>query len=115
MLVIEGYAGKSLEVEKYIETLVNQDVLIFTNDKQVFNYLVSESNNVYITEQFDAKDVEKVLGLNDRFSHVIFYLNVKKEDVDIYKKLEHAYDLKAVLTVQTHDRENPREISKYFV
>lgn len=116
MLVIEGYVGKSLEVEKYIGTLENQDVLIIAKDKLVLNSMLSQNKNrVYFTEQSNVKDIEDIIGLNSKFKHVIFYQNVKKEDISTYKNIEHIFDLQAVLTVQTHDRENPIGIKKYNV
>ena len=116
MLVIEGYAGKSLEVAKYIDGLENQDVLIITNDKLALNSMIGQTkNNVFFTEKSKIKDIEDVIGLNSRFKHVIFYQNVKMEDIDIYKNIEHVFDLQSVLTVQTPDRENPREVTTYSV
>lgn len=119
MLVIEGYQGKSLEVAKYIDTLENQTVLVITNDESSLNMLNQTKNSVYIAEQSDVEDMKDIIKsaikLNNKFKHVIFHQNVKKEDIYVYKNIEQRFNLQSVLTVQTHDRENPREIAKYTV
>lgn len=116
MLIIEGYSGKSLEVAKYVDALDNQYVLIITNDKSALNSITCTSHSrVYFTEQSNVEDIENLLKFNNMFNHVIFYQNVEKEDIDIYKELERKFDLEAILTVQSHDRENPREVTKYTV
>lgn len=114
MLVIEGVAGKSLEVAKHIGTL-NDDVLVITNDRLTLNSMNAGKGNMFYVEMSSIEDIKKVLEMNFKFKHVVFYQNVKREDIRIYKEIEDLFSLKAVLTVQTPDRENPREVTKYTV
>lgn len=112
MLVIEGYAGKSLEVAKYIDSLGSQSVLIISCDDKAFNGL--SKNNVFYYTETDIKNIVETIGFYT-FKHIIFYQNVKREDIDTFKRLEGVFGLEAVLTVQTPDSENPREVTMYNV
>ena len=117
MLVIEGFAGKSLEVAKYIEKL-GDDVLIVTHDKLAINSMRA-GKQVYFMESSDVEDIKKALKLHPKFEHVVFYQNVSRKDIEIYKEIEEFYGLKAVLTVQTPNNENysenPRKVTTYNV
>jgi hypothetical protein len=124
MLVIEGYTGKSLVVQKYLESLNCEKVLLCEKEDMSLRHL--NYNNIkpdafVIRVYGDTNDFfegfRNTMHLNDDtgFKDVVFYMNTTKDNIEKFKTLEVEFGLNAVLTVQTHDRENPRELSTYTV
>jgi hypothetical protein len=125
MLVIEGFAGKSLVVQEYLETLDCEKVL--TCDREIMNLnhlnFAKVKPDVFVIRVTDGEVDEFIEGFretiklegNQGFNDVVFYMNTTRDNIDKFKALEDEFGFNAVLTVQTPDRENPREVIKYNV
>src|SRR5690606_11323183 len=121
MLVIEGYAGKSLVLQDYLETLDCEKVLTCDKETMNLNHLNFDKikSDVYVIRVTDGEVDDFIEGFketielneNNGFNDVIFYMNTTRENIPKFKALEDEFGFKAVLTVQTPDRENPRELT----
>lgn len=123
MLVIEGYTGKSLAVEKYLKSLDCDKVLIVEKSSFKIGFLNLEEIkpkvfSIYWEHLDKSEDMDdlikcfkEIMELNkeEPFKHVVFYLNVSREDIPKFKALESEYyDLNIVLTVQ-------KNVEEYYV
>jgi regulatory protein YycH of two-component signal transduction system YycFG len=127
MLVIEGYAGKSLKVFEYLESLDCDKVLICDREHMnlsAFNYenIKPDVFCIRITDDYEIdtfiKNFREHMELNneEKFHNIIFYMNTTKDNISKFKALEDEFKLNAVLTVQTPDMGGkPREVSIYSI
>jgi hypothetical protein len=114
MIVFEGYAGKSLAVVEYLESLKDDKPTVIIDGKiggswwgctlnpesipYELDYFSMKDSDGWIMEDIDVKEVIS------KYKRVVLYLNVKKDDIEYYKeRVEKRYGVDVILTVQTHD------------
>lgn len=128
MLVIKGNAGKSLAVREHVLKIKKQEkVLIIDREGLNMNRILTDFNTndhaeifVYTMgdEELDGflHSLKQSIKRSGRtYKHVVFYLNVREDEIQQFKNFELETNVRAVLTVQTHDRDNPKPIEKVIV
>lgn len=123
MLVIEGFHGKSLAVGEEIKDVSDKKILFIEQDSLRLTKVLNRGYYVSMFEDFDVNDsfIEKIEEMiyyyneTHNFSHVVMYLNTKKEFIPRFKEIEERCGVNIILTVQVHADESQDPIKKYIV